>query len=160
MPSLLSPPLACSPKCHANLRTIVTASKKDIEYVRALGADQVIDYRAHRFEDDVKDADAVLDLVGGDTQTRSFQILRRGGRLISTVSEPDQDQAKQHGVSAAFFLVDVTTERLRKLATLFDRGELKTRVGTILAFADAKEAHLMLDGRRAHQNGKIVLSVP
>jgi NADPH:quinone reductase-like Zn-dependent oxidoreductase len=143
----------------AHLRSIVTASTNDIEYVRALGADKVVDYQTHRFEDEVRDADAVLDLVGGDTQTRSFQILRRGGRLISAVSKPDQDRAKQQGVSAAFFLVDVTTERLRKIATLIDRGELKTRVGTILPLADAKEAHMILDGRRAHQQGKIILSV-
>jgi NADPH:quinone reductase-like Zn-dependent oxidoreductase len=144
----------------AGLRSVVTASTKDIEYVRALGANQVIDYQTHRFEDEVRDAHAVLDLVGGDTQTRSFQTLRRGGRLISTVSKPDQDQAKQHGVSAAFFLVDVTTERLRVIATLIDRGELKTRVGTILPLADAKDAHMILDGRRARQPGKIILSVP
>jgi NADPH:quinone reductase-like Zn-dependent oxidoreductase len=144
----------------ANLRSVVTASTKDIEYVRALGADKVIDYQTHRFEDEVRDVHAVLDLVGGDTQTRSFQTLRRGGRLISTVSKPDQDRAKEYGVSATFFLVDVTTERLQVIATLIDRGELKTRVGTILPLADAKEAHMMLDGRRAHEPGKIVLSVP
>ena len=143
----------------AHLRSVATASTKDIEYVRALGADKVIDYQTHRFEDEVRDADAVLDLVGGDTQTRSFQTLRRGGRLISTVSKPDQDRAKQHGITAAFFLVDVTTERLREIATLIDRGELKTRIGTILPLADAKEAHMILDGRRAQQPGKIILSV-
>jgi len=143
----------------AHLRSVATASTKDIEYVQALGADRVIDYQTHRFEDEVRDADAVLDLVGGDTQTRSFQVLRKGGKLISAVSNPEQDRAKQHGVSAAFFLVDVTTERLRKIATLIDRGELMTRVGTILPLADAKEAHMMLDGQRAHQQGKIILSV-
>jgi NADPH:quinone reductase-like Zn-dependent oxidoreductase len=142
----------------AGLHSVATASNKDIEYVRALGADKVIDYETHRFEDEVRDAHAVLDLVGGNTQTRSFQTLRRGGRLISTVSKPDQDLAKQHGVSAAFFLVDVTSERLRVIATLIDRGELKTRVGTILPLTDAKEAHMILDGRRARQPGKIILS--
>ena len=49
----------------------------------------------------------MLDLVGGDTQIRSFQVLRPGGKLISTVSQPDQDRAKHHGVNAAFFLVEV-----------------------------------------------------
>jgi NADPH:quinone reductase-like Zn-dependent oxidoreductase len=144
----------------AGLRSVVTASTKDIEYVRALGADQVIDYKTQSFENQVRDAHAVLDLVGGDTQTRSFPTLRRGGRLVSTVSKPDQDLAKQYGVSAAFFLVDVTSERLRVIATLIDRGELKTRVGTILPLAKANEAHMILDGRRAGQPGKIILSVP
>ncbi len=100
----------------ARLRSIATAGTKDIEYVRSLGADKVIDYHTQRFEDDVKDADAVLDLVGGETQRRSFQVLRPGGKLISAVSKPDQDLAKRHGVTAAFFLVEVTTERLGKIA--------------------------------------------
>jgi NADPH:quinone reductase-like Zn-dependent oxidoreductase len=143
----------------ARLRSVVTASTKDIDYVRGLGADKVVDYHTQRFEDQVRDADAVLDLVGGETQTRSFQILRRGGKLISTVSKPDQDRAKQYGVTAAFFLVDVTTDRLRKIAALIDRGELKTRIGAILPLADAREAHMILDGRRARPQGKVILSV-
>jgi NADPH:quinone reductase-like Zn-dependent oxidoreductase len=101
----------------------------------------------------------VLDLVGGETQTRSFQVLRPGGKLISAVSKPDQDRAKQHGITAAFFLVDVTTAHLRKIATLIDAGELKTRIGAVLPLADAREAHMILDHRRAHPQGKIVLRV-
>jgi NADPH:quinone reductase-like Zn-dependent oxidoreductase len=143
----------------ARLRCIATAGTKDIDYVRALGADRVVDYKTQRFEDEVRDADAVLDLVGEETQIRSFQVLRRGGRLISAVSEPDQDLAKRHGVTAAFFLVEVTTERLGKIAELIDRGELKVRVGAVLPLADAREAHMMLDGLRPHPGGKIILNV-
>jgi NADPH:quinone reductase-like Zn-dependent oxidoreductase len=91
----------------ARLRSIATAGTKDIDYVRALGADKVVDYHTQRFEDEVRDADAVLDLVGGETLTRSFQVLRRDGKLISAVSQPDQGRAKHHGVTAAFFLVEV-----------------------------------------------------
>ena len=125
----------------------------------ALGADKVVDYHTQRFEDEVKDADAVLDLVGGETLTRSFQVLRPGGKLISAVSQPDQDRAKHHGVNATFFLVEVTTERLCRIAEFIDRGELKTRVGAIFALADAREAHMMLEGRRPLPKGKIVLDV-
>ncbi len=78
----------------ARLRSIATAGAKDVEYVRSLGADEVLNYHTQRFEEEVKDADAVLDLVGGETQMRSFQVLRPGGKLISAVSEPDQDRAK------------------------------------------------------------------
>jgi NADPH:quinone reductase-like Zn-dependent oxidoreductase len=143
----------------ARLRSVVTVGTKDVEYVRALGADKVVDYQTQVFEDEISDAHAVLDLVGDETQTRSFQILRRGGYLISTVSKPDQDRASQHGITAAFFLVDVTTERLRKIAALIDAGDLKTRIGTILPLADAREAHMILDHRRAQPQGKIILSV-
>jgi NADPH:quinone reductase-like Zn-dependent oxidoreductase len=143
----------------ARLRSIATAGTKDIDYVRALGADKVVDYHTQRFEDEVKNADTVLDLVGGETQTRSFQVLRSGGKLISTVSQPDQDRAKHQRVTAAFFLVEVTTERLRRIAELIDRGELKTRVGAILPLTDARDAHIMLEGRRPPPRGKIVLNV-
>jgi NADPH:quinone reductase-like Zn-dependent oxidoreductase len=143
----------------AHLHSVATVSRKDIDYVRALGADKVVDYQTQRFEDEVRDADAVFDLIGGETQARSFQILRRGGRLISAVSKPDQDRAKQRRVTATFFLVDVTTERLSKIAALIDRGDLKTRIGAIMPLADAQEAHMMLDGRRPKPQGKIVLSV-
>jgi NADPH:quinone reductase-like Zn-dependent oxidoreductase len=79
--------------------------------VRNLGANTVIDFPTQRFEEEVRDADAVIDLVGGDTQERSFQVLRRGGKLISAVSRPDQHLAQSHRVEAAFFLVNVTSQR-------------------------------------------------
>lgn len=141
----------------AGLRIIATAAKDDAAFLRELGAHDVIDCRT-RFEDSVRNVDAVIDLVGGDTQRRSFQVLRRGGRLISAVSEPDQDLARRHEVEAAFFLVNVTTRRLTEIAGLIDRG-LRTRVGAVLPLADAREAHLMLEGARPRPKGKIVLSV-
>ena len=107
----------------------------------------------------MRNVDAVLDLVGGETQMRSFGVLRPGGKLISAVSQPDQQRAKDHGVTAAFFLVEVTTERLRTIAELIDRGELKTRVGVVLPLTDARDAHMMLEGRRSPPKGKIVLNV-
>ena len=143
----------------ARLRSIATAGTKDIQYVRSLGADTILDYHTQRFEDEVKDVDAVLDLVGGETQMRSFQVLRPGGKLISAVSQPDQHRAKHHGVTAAFFLVEVTTERLRTIAGLIDRGELKTWVGAILPLTDARDAHMMLEGKLTLPKGKIILNV-
>ena len=143
----------------AGVRTIGTAGTDDISVVRDLGANTVIDFQTQRFEDEIRDADAVIDLVGGETQMRSFQVLRPGGKLISTVSQPDQDRAKHHGVTAAFFLVDVTTDRLRKIAELIDRGELKTHVGAVLPLAYARDAHMMLEGRRPPPRGKIILNV-
>ena len=143
----------------ARLRSIATAGTKDIDYVRALGADKVVDYHTQRFEDEVKDADAVLDLVGGETLTRSFRVLRAGGKLISAVSQPDQDRAKHHGIDAAFFLVEVSTERLRRIAEFIDLGELKTRVGAVFPLGHAREAHMMLESRRPLPRGKIILNV-
>jgi NADPH:quinone reductase-like Zn-dependent oxidoreductase len=143
----------------AGLRTIAIAAGDDIPFLRNLGATTVIDYRTQRFEEEVRNADAVIDLVGGETQTRSFQVLRRGGKLISAVSNPDQHLAQRHGVEAAFFLVNVTTQYLAEIAGLIDSGKLRTRVGAVLPLADAREAHLMLERIRPQPKGKIVLAV-
>jgi NADPH:quinone reductase-like Zn-dependent oxidoreductase len=143
----------------AGIRIIATAATDDLAFVREFGADPVVDYQTQRFEDVARDVDAVFDLVGGDTQQRSFQVLRQGGKLISAVSQPDQDLAKSHGVDAAFFLVNVTTKHLTEIAGLIDSGELRTRVGTVIPLADAHEAHLMLEGVRPVPKGKIVLAV-
>jgi NADPH:quinone reductase-like Zn-dependent oxidoreductase len=142
----------------AGLQTIATAATDDTSFVRDLGADTVIDYRSHRFEEEVRDADAVIDLVGGETQKRSFQVLRRGGKLISAVSPPDQHLAERHGVEAAFFLVSVTSDYLAKIARLIDAGELRTKPVMVLPLADAREAHLMLERVRPQPKAKIVLA--
>jgi NADPH:quinone reductase-like Zn-dependent oxidoreductase len=143
----------------AGVQTIATVSTDDITLVRNLGANTVIDFRTQRFENEVRDADAVIDLVGGETQNRSFQVLRRGGKLISAVSRPDQHRAESHGVEAAFFLVNVTSQYLAEIARLIDGGELTTSVGAILPLADARQAHLMLERVRPQPKGKIVLAV-
>jgi NADPH:quinone reductase-like Zn-dependent oxidoreductase len=143
----------------AGIRTVATAGTDEIAFVRDLGADTVIDFRAQRFEDAALNVDAVLDLVGGETQKRSFRVLRRGGKLVSAVSPPDQDLAKSHGVDATFFLVKVTSHCLMEIAALIDSGKLRTRVGAILPLADAREAHFILEGRRSRPKGKIVLTV-
>jgi NADPH:quinone reductase-like Zn-dependent oxidoreductase len=143
----------------AGIRSIATAGTDDLAYVRELGADTVVDFRTERFEDAARNVDAVLDLVGGETQTRSFPVLRRGGKLVSAVSNPDQELARSHGVDAIFFLVKVTSEYLAELADLIDRGDLKTRIGIALPLADAQQAHFMLEGRRPPPKGKIVLAV-
>ncbi|MBR1170203.1 NADP-dependent oxidoreductase [Bradyrhizobium liaoningense] len=144
---------------HAGVQTIATVSTGDISVVRNLGTNTVIDYRAQRFEKEVRDADAVIDLVGGETQDRSFQVIRRGGKLISAVARPDQDLAKRYGVEAAFFLVNVTSQYLTEIARLIDDGKLRTNVGAVLPLADAREAHLMLERVRPQPKGKIVLDL-
>jgi NADPH:quinone reductase-like Zn-dependent oxidoreductase len=144
---------------HAGVQIVATVGMDDISVVRDLGANTVIDYRTQRFEDHVRDADAVIDLVGGETQRRSFQVLRPGGKLISAVSNPDQQLAERHGVEATFFLVNVTSQYLKKIARLIDGGKLRIKVGAVLPLADAREAHFMLERVRPHPKGKIVLAV-
>ncbi len=143
---------------HAGVNVIATAAAHDLEYVAALGADKVIDYKAAPFEKAVKGVDAVLDTIGGETLERSFAVVKKGGVVVSSAGEPSQDEAKRRGVRATFFIVEVTTGRLNEIAALFDLGVLHARIGDVLPLADARAAHLMLAGAR-HKPGKIVLDV-
>lgn len=143
----------------ARLRVIATAASEDVGRVKELGADKVIDYKREHFENEVNNLDAVIDLVGGDTQRRSFGVLKRAGRLISAVSQPDQELAKTFGVEAFFFLVAVNTPQLVDIAALIDKGELRQNVGVVLPISEAVAAHEMLEGQRPRPKGKIVLKV-
>jgi NADPH:quinone reductase-like Zn-dependent oxidoreductase len=143
------------------VRVIATASAADVDYVRGLGADEVIDHRATRFEDVLgRDAvDAVIDTVGGEVQRRSFAVLRRGGMLVSAVAPPDAGEAAARGVRALFFLVDVDRARLERIAALFDAGALTASIGTVLPLDQARAAHEILEGTRPRTRGKILLHV-
>ena len=141
------------------VRIIAGASPSDTEYVRSLGADEVVDTRVERFEDRIPPVDAVLDTVGGDVQKRSFAILKEGGTLVSVVSQPDDLEARRRGVQSSFFYVDVTSADLQCIAQQLDAGTLRTLVGTVLWLPEAREAHEMLAGLQAHPRGKIVLRV-
>jgi NADPH:quinone reductase-like Zn-dependent oxidoreductase len=144
---------------HAGLGVIATASERDLTYVYSLGADKVLDYRSGRFEDNVGTVDAVIDLVGGETQTRLLSVLRPGGILVSAVSSPDQAEAARQGVHSTFFLVNVTTDILTRIADMIEAGELDTNIGAVLPLAAATVAHEMLEGARPRPRGKIVLRV-
>jgi NADPH:quinone reductase-like Zn-dependent oxidoreductase len=142
----------------AGLHVVATAAGADLDYVRSLGAEKVVDYKKERFEESLTGFDAVLDTVGGDAQQRSFRVLKPGGILVSVVSPvPDRTQ-KRYGIRAAYFYVAVTTARLDKITELFDGGKLVTQVGTVLPLEQARIAHEMLGGA-PHKRGKIVLSI-
>ena len=141
------------------LRVIATAGEADLAYVRNLGVEEVLDFRATRFEDVARDVDAVIDLVGGDVQARSFAVLKPGGALISAVSPPDQAIAATRGVRATFFLVDVTTACLTQISAAIETGALVTSVSAVLPLEAARIAHEMLEDQRPRPHGKIVLKV-
>jgi NADPH:quinone reductase-like Zn-dependent oxidoreductase len=142
----------------SDLHVVATAASADLDYVRGLGAERVVDYKKERFEESLNGVDIVLDTVGGDTQQRSLQVLKPGGILVSVVSPVPEAAQKRYGVRAAYFYVDVTTARLNTITQLFDSGKLATNVGTVLPLEQARTAHEMLGGE-PHKRGKIVLSV-
>ncbi len=100
----------------------------------------------------------VLDTVGGDTQARSYAVMRRGGVLVSSAARPDAALAASYGVDARFFLVAVTTDVLTRMAALMVNGDLRVNVGELVPLADARRAHEMLAGA-PHRLGKIVLTL-
>jgi NADPH:quinone reductase-like Zn-dependent oxidoreductase len=142
----------------AGAMVIATASVENDSYVRRLGADGVIDYRARRFEERVKEVDAVLDTVGGETLDRSYGVLKRGGIIVSSAVQPSRETTEQHGVRAVFFLVQVTTERLKTIGEMIDGGTLQSEVGEVLWLDEARRGHEMLEGA-PHRRGKIVIKV-
>ncbi len=95
---------------------VATAASADLDYVRGLGAERVVDYEKERFEESLNGVDIVLDTVGGETQERSLRVLKPGGILVSVVSPVPEAAQKRYGVRAAYFYVDVTTKRLNKIS--------------------------------------------
>ena len=131
---------------------IGTASANNVALVRALGADEVIDYRTRRLEDVVHGLDVVFDTVGGDTLRRSWGVLRPGGRLITIAAseEGSQDERTQ----AAFFIVEPRRAELEEVARLIDYGEVRPVIGAEFPLADALLAY-----RHKPARGKVVLRV-
>jgi NADPH:quinone reductase-like Zn-dependent oxidoreductase len=135
---------------------IATASTRDQDFLGELGASEVIDYTHEPFEEKVKDVDVVLDTVGGETQQRSWGVLRRGGILISIVSPVAAEKAASL-LRGAFFIVEPNRAQLIQLGELIDEGTLRVVVGAVLPLARAREA--FEQGSVGHKRGKIVLQV-
>ena len=133
-----------------------TASADDADFVRSLGAQEVIDARNGGLVGFPNPFDIVIDTVGEPLLGQSYALARPGGIIISAVATPDEAFATRHQVRAKFILVGVNTAVLSRLAALFDDGTLQARVGETLPLSEARRAHEMLAGR-PHRPGKIVL---
>ena len=136
---------------------IGTASARNTEFVKGLGADEVIDYATTKFEDVVKDADMVFDLMGGDTQARSYGVLKRGGWLVSAAQPPNAEQLAAHGLHGQMVMVRSDRAQFDQLTALVEAGQIKPIIETVLPLADvAKALALSQTGRT---RGKIVLQI-
>lgn len=138
-------------------RVTATASARNISYVCSLGADEVIDYREYPFDQNVHDADAVLDTVGGETYERSFRALRRGGRIVSLLEPPRKELTDGYGVEASILYGQVTSERLAALAHLAGHRALRVPLGQTYPLGQASDALLHVE--RDSTRGKTVLMV-
>ncbi|HVK03530.1 MAG TPA: NADP-dependent oxidoreductase [Armatimonadaceae bacterium] len=139
-------------------RVIGTASARNHAFLKELGADELIDYTAERFEDSVKDVDVVFDTVGKEVMQRSWQTLKPGGYLVGIVNDPDTEQAKKYGVRASHIFGLPRADDLTAIAELIDAGTVRPVVSETLPLSEARRAHEESQG--GHVRGKIVLEVP
>ncbi|MBO9204833.1 MULTISPECIES: NADP-dependent oxidoreductase [Niastella] len=136
---------------------IATTDAESVDLVKSLGAHQVINYKSERFEKVISDVDLVLDSIGGDTQDRSWQVLKRGGTLVSIAGESIKQPPATLGVRGIFFIVKSNRLQLMEIALLIDRGHIRPVVGAVIPLADARKAFEMIF--QSGKKGKIVLQV-
>jgi NADPH:quinone reductase-like Zn-dependent oxidoreductase len=138
-------------------QVIGTASTANLDLVRSLGADIVVDYTTTPVESVVQHVDLVVNGVGGETLNSSLAVLRRGGTLISLAGPPPQEQAMAKGVRATMIHSQPSAELLQRLARLIDEGQLRAVVGKTFLLREAQQAHEY--GQRGHGRGRIVLQM-
>jgi NADPH:quinone reductase-like Zn-dependent oxidoreductase len=141
---------------NAGFDVIAVVGSPDVEFVRSLGAADVIDYRVADFAHDLRSVDVVIDTVGGTTRDRAFGVLKPGGILVTVVST--EFVPGRSDVRSVFFYAEVTTARLNAITGLLDSRKVIPQVGSVLPLVDVRTAHEMLAGA-PHRRGKIMLEV-
>lgn len=137
---------------------IATASGEGIALAHHLGADVVIDYRTQAFEKIAKNVDLVLDLIGGETQRRSWDVIRDGGALISTIEEPKEEEAHARNIRAGLFWAHTSVAHLDAVRHLIDAGKVRLVVQQVFDMAHAVDAHRLIEA--GHVHGKLVIQMP
>src|ERR1041385_1388116 len=138
-------------------RVIATASTANQDLLKQLGADVAVDYTKTKFEDVVKDVDAVLDPVGKETLARSYGVVRKGGIVMCLVALPNRDELKKHGIHGAAISVHPDAKDLAEIAQLIDAGKIKPIVTQVLPFSEAIAAQQQ--AATHHTRGKVVLRI-
>jgi NADPH:quinone reductase-like Zn-dependent oxidoreductase len=142
---------------HLGAMVVTTASARNHDYVRSLGADRVIDYNAQDFATVVHDCDVVFDTVGGEVQVRSYAVLKPGGRLVWIAAAPAGFQPTRRDVEVLRPNVRRDRAHLERMLSLYEKGAVWPPAITRYKLADAAEAHRVSEGR--HLQGKLVLMV-
>ncbi|MDE2027795.1 MAG: NADP-dependent oxidoreductase [Candidatus Omnitrophica bacterium] len=138
-------------------KVLATASGDHVDYLMELGADAAIDYKTTPFETVVKEVDMVLDLIGGETQEKSFKVIKEGGILVSTVSVPSPQEGERYKVNALMMTMKPSVDQLRQIGALLDEGLIKAHVSRVYPLTLAQEAWGDILAR--HTESKIVLRV-
>ena len=134
-----------------------TVDSDDVDYVKTLGADEIIDYKKQNFEVVLKDYDAVYDLVGGETTEKSFKVLKKGGVLVSMLGAPNDELAKKYGVTTVGQGTKTETANLTRVAELVDSGKMKVHVDKVFPLDEVKEAFAYQ--KENSPQGKVVLKI-
>jgi NADPH:quinone reductase-like Zn-dependent oxidoreductase len=138
-------------------KVIGTASGGDIDYLKTLNVDKIIDYKNEKFEEAAGEVDAVVDLVGGETLARSYQIVKKGGVLVTTVQPIDDSAAKRAGIQGVHFVMQRKAADLKELAALVEKGAVIPRMAQSLPLSDARRALELSESGRTR--GKVILNV-
>jgi NADPH:quinone reductase-like Zn-dependent oxidoreductase len=142
---------------HLGAYVATTVSTNDQQFVRELGASQVIDYKTQNFEDILNDYDAVFDTIGGETYRRSFKVLKKGGIIVSMLEQPNSELMNKYRVKAIFQFTQVNRDRLTKLSQWVDQNNIKVNVEKMFPLDKAGNALDYL--KDIHPRGKVVLTV-
>jgi NADPH:quinone reductase-like Zn-dependent oxidoreductase len=135
----------------------VTVSEKDKEFVKELGADEVIDHDAQKFEEILKDYDAVYDTIGGEVLDKSFLVLKKGGVIASMKGQPNPELAEKYGVVGIAINTQTNSDRLKRLTQLVESEIVKPRVDRVFDLTQIKEAFIYKQS--AHPQGKVVIKI-
>jgi len=142
---------------HLGAYVATTASEKNEEYVKKLGADEFINYRTQQFEEVLSDYDVVIDTMGGEILNKSFKILKPGGRLVTIAGQPDSALIEKHQVTASSYWLTPNGKQLSEIGELLEKGILKPQVGSVFGFSaeELQKAHELSETN--HAKGKIVI---
>lgn len=134
-----------------------TVATRDTDFVKKLGADEVIDYKTQKFEEIVKDFDAVFDTVGGETAEKSLSVLKNGGVIVSMLGQPNPELAKEKNITSVGQFTKTTTEHLQRLASLVDAGRIKIQIDKEYPLEQVRDAFDYQEN--IHPRGKVVISI-
>jgi NADPH:quinone reductase-like Zn-dependent oxidoreductase len=138
-------------------KVIATASTQNQDLLKQLGADVAIDYTRTKFEEVAKDVDIVLDTVGGETLARSYNVVKRGGYVVSIVAQPDQPNLQEHGLRGSVISMQPNAAELSEIGRLIDDKRIRVIVSQVLPLTEAGKAQAQV--QTLHTRGKIVLKI-
>ena len=138
-------------------KVIATASTRNQDFLKQLGADVAIDYTKQKFEDVAKDVDVVLDSIGGDTLARSYDVVKKGGIIVSLVARPKESELEKHSIRGAALNAEPNSEELAEIGKLIDDKKIKVIVSQTFPLSEATKAQEQV--ATGHTRGKIVLRI-